>query len=47
MTFSITPPPVYLALAPARFTLKLMQRRPDNSITVLDSRTVDVVIVHS
>jgi len=47
MTFFITPPPVYLALGPARFTLKLVQRRTDNSITVLDSRTVDVVIIHS
>jgi hypothetical protein len=47
MTFGITPPPVYLALGPARFTLRLMQRRPDNSLTELDSRTVDVIIVHS
>jgi hypothetical protein len=47
MQFAITPPPTYLALAPARFTLRLMQRGTDNSIRVLDSRTVDVVIVHS
>jgi hypothetical protein len=47
MTFGITPPPVYLALGPARFTLRLMQRRADNSLTVLDSKTVDVIIVHS
>ena len=47
MTFGITPPPVYLSLGPARFTLKLVQRGADNSIQVLDSRTVDVVIVHS
>ena len=47
MQWTITPPPTYLALAPARFILKLMQRRADNSIIMLDSRTVDVVIVHS
>jgi hypothetical protein len=47
MTFGITPPPVYLALGPARFTLRLVQRRADNSLTVLDSKTVDVIIVHS
>jgi hypothetical protein len=47
MQFVIQPPPVYLALAPAQFTLRLMQRRADNSLVVLDSRTVDVVIVHS
>jgi len=47
MQFTIQPPPVYLALAPAQFTVRLMQRRPDNSLVVLDSRTMDVVIVHS
>ncbi len=47
MTFGITPPPVWFPLGPARFTLKLVQRGADNSIKVLDSRTVDVVIVHS
>jgi hypothetical protein len=47
MTFGINPPPVYFPLGPARFTLKLVQRGADNSIKVLDSRTVDVVIVHS
>jgi len=47
MTSWITPPPRYFALGPARFTLKLVQRGTDNSIKVLDSRTVDVVIVHS
>jgi hypothetical protein len=48
MTFGITPPdPLYFQVGPARFTLKLVQRGADNSITVLDSRTVDVVIVHS
>lgn len=47
MLLTIQPPPIYLALAPAKFTLRLMQRRPDNSLVVLDSRTVDVVIVHS
>jgi hypothetical protein len=47
MQWTITPPPVYLALAPAQFTVRLMQRRPDNSLVMLDSRTFDVVIVHS
>lgn len=47
MQWTIQPPPVYLALAPAQFTVRLMQRRPDNSLVVLDSRTMDVVIVHS
>jgi hypothetical protein len=47
MQWTITPPPVYLALAPAQFTVRLMQRRADNSLVVLDSRTFDVVIVHS
>ena len=47
MQWTITPPPVYLALAPAQFTVRLMQRRADNSLVVLDSRTMDVVIVHS
>jgi hypothetical protein len=47
MQFTIQPPPVYLALAPAQFTLRLMQRRADNSLVVHDSRTIDVVIVHS
>jgi hypothetical protein len=46
MTFGITPPPYFVA-GPARFTLRLVQRGADNSIKVLDSRTVDVVIVHS
>ena len=47
MMLGITPPPTYLSLGPARFTLKLVQRGADNTIKVLDSRTVDVVIVHS
>jgi hypothetical protein len=28
-----------------QLTLKLLQRNPDNTVTVLDSRTVDIVIV--
>jgi hypothetical protein len=47
MQWTIQPPPVYLALAPAQFTVRLMQRRPDNSLVMLDSRTFDVVIVHA
>jgi hypothetical protein len=47
MLLTIQPPPVYLALAPAQFRVRLMQRRADNSLVMLDSRTFDVVIVHS
>jgi hypothetical protein len=28
-----------------QFTLKLLQRNPDNTVTMVDSRTVDIVIV--
>jgi hypothetical protein len=47
MTYWINRAPLYFALGPARFTLRLVQRAADNSIKVLDSRTVDVIIVHS
>jgi hypothetical protein len=48
MTFGITPPdPRIFVVGPALFTLKLVQRGADNSIKVLDSRSVEVWIVHS
>jgi hypothetical protein len=45
--FFVTPPPYWLQLGPARLTIYLMQRGADNSITALDRRTLDVVLVHS
>lgn len=45
MRWYITPPGVNLVLGPATLTLKLVQTRADNSLIVLDSRTVDVEIV--
>jgi hypothetical protein len=45
--FVVTPPPHWLQLGPARLTIYLMQRGPDGSITALDRRTLDVVLVHS
>ena len=45
--FFVTPPPSHLQLGPARLTIRLMQRGADNSLTALDHRTLDVVLVHS
>jgi hypothetical protein len=45
--FVVTPPPTWLQLGPARLTIYLMQRAADGTITSLDRRTLDVVLVHS
>jgi len=45
--FYVTPPPHYLQLGPARLTIYLMQRGPGGTVTGLDRRTFDVVLVHS
>jgi hypothetical protein len=47
MTAFVPPPPSNLALGPARLTIRLMQRGADGSITALDRRTFDVVLIHS
>jgi hypothetical protein len=47
MTWWISSPPLYFALGPAQVTVRLMQNRNDQGTILLDSRTVDVVIVHS
>jgi hypothetical protein len=47
LRFFVTPPPHWLELGPAKLTITLMQRGLDNSITALDRRTLDVILVHS
>jgi len=47
MTFYITPPASPFVTGPARLTIRLLQNRLDRGVTLLDSRTVDVEIVHS
>ena len=45
MTVELTVPHRNFYAGSGQFTLKLLQRRLDNSVVVLDTRTVDVVIV--
>lgn len=45
MTVQLTVPFRDFYASSGQFTLKLLQRNPDNTVSVLDTRTVDVVIV--
>jgi hypothetical protein len=47
MTWWVGHAPLYFALGPATLTVRLMQNRNDQGAILLDSRTVDVIIVHS
>jgi hypothetical protein len=48
MMWWVTPPdPFRFVVGPATLTIRLKQRGSDNSIKLLDSRTVDIYIVHS
>ena len=46
-TFFVVPPPDWFEHAAAKLTVYLMQRGTDGSVTALDRRTMDVVVVHS
>ena len=45
--FVVMPPPTSFELGAAKLTVYLMQRGANGSVTALDRRTMDVVVVHS